>query len=292
VSVHRFSHAAMNTVFEVHCVHPEAGYARQAAQAAFERLDRLEQELSRFIGNSDVSRVNGLRAGGVTRVLPSTLECLALAMALYELTDGAFDVSLGTGLPALELDRERFSVRVLQGGVAIDLGGIGKGYAVDRMVELLGEWDIRQGLVHGGFSSVRALEPPAGGEGWPLTLSAPGRGGREVLARVCAAQRSFSASGTEKGAHIVDPRDGRPAPDRVTWVSVPSLEGGASPAAMAEGLSTAFMVLGLPEVEQLCRSCPGVEAWLALEPREASVGPRLVHFSADGASDSPLPRVV
>ena len=57
---HRFSHAAMATVFEVHCVHADARYAAQAAQAAFDLVDRLEQELSRFVENSDISRINHL----------------------------------------------------------------------------------------------------------------------------------------------------------------------------------------------------------------------------------------
>ena len=77
----RFSHAAMATVFEVFCVHDDAAYARQAAQAAFDLLDRLELELSRFIANSDVSRINALAAGQTTRVSPETMECLEIACA-------------------------------------------------------------------------------------------------------------------------------------------------------------------------------------------------------------------
>jgi len=76
---HRFSHAAMATVFEVRCVHADARYAAQAAQAAFDLVDRLEQELSRFVGNSDISRINHLAAGQRTRVNPSAMECLEIA---------------------------------------------------------------------------------------------------------------------------------------------------------------------------------------------------------------------
>jgi thiamine biosynthesis lipoprotein len=273
----RFSHAAMATVFEVHCAHPDAGYARQAAQAAFDLVDRLEAELSRFIANSDVSRINHLAASESTRVSPETMECLEIAWHLHALTAGAFDVSIGSGLGRLELVPEEFAVHAREGGARIDLGGIGKGYAVDRMAEVLEEWEIPHALVHGGFSSVLALEAPPDRDGWPLTLSAPGDG--RVLARVSAQRRALSASGVRKGDHILDPRTGRPVRDRAAWASVPAgSEAGDSPAAMAEGFSTAFMILSAEEVGELCRGCPGVEAWLVGEPaREA-----LLHLGDPG----------
>ncbi len=102
--VRRFSHEAMATVFEVYVVHADERYAAQAAQAAFDLTDRLEQELSRFLSNSDITRVNHLAAGESTRVSLSTLECLAIARHVFDLTGGAFDVSIGTGLASLELD--------------------------------------------------------------------------------------------------------------------------------------------------------------------------------------------
>ena len=162
MKTHRFSHAAMATLFEVRCVHADAGYAGQAAQAAFALVDRLEQEQSRFIANSDVSRINHLSAGQSTRVSPTTLECLEIARRMHDLTRGAFDVTLGSGWGGLDLAPEEFTVHVREAGVRLDLGGIGKGYAVDRVAELLEEWDVPQALVHGGFSSVLALEPPPG----------------------------------------------------------------------------------------------------------------------------------
>ncbi len=283
MTVQRFSHAAMATVFEIRCVHPDAAYAAQAAQAAFALVDRLEQELSRFVGNSDVTRVNALAAGQTARVLPWTMECLQLARYLFDLTGGAFDVSIGTGLDGLELDPDGFAVHARRGGARLDLGGIGKGYAVDRVAELLEEWDIHTALVHGGWSSVLALDAPPEGDGWPLTLRAPRAGGGALLARISAVRRAFSASGMEKGDHIVDPRSGRPAPKRVAWVAVPSPEGGTSPAAMAEGLSTAFMVLSAQEIERLSLACPGVEAWVVLDTAELRQGTAaLVHAGGTG----------
>jgi thiamine biosynthesis lipoprotein len=279
----RFSHAAMATVFEVHCVHADPRYAAQAAQAAFERVDRLERELSRFLENSDISRINHLSAGQSTRVSPWTMECLQIAWHVYGLTDGAFDVSIGSGLSSLELEPDEFTVQAREGGARLDLGGVGKGYAVDRMAEVLEEWEVPRALVHGGFSSVLALEPPPERDGWPLTLSAPGPGDNRVLARIGARRRAFSASGVRKADHIRDPRTGLAVRGRAAaWVAIPGGEGG-SPAALADGLSTAFMIQPAAEIATLCRSFPGLEAWLVPEPKDdGGEPPALLHLGVPG----------
>lgn len=279
--VRRFSHDAMATVFEVHALHPDDRYAAQAAQAAFDLTDRLERELSRFIHNSDVTRINHLTAGESTRVSPSTLECLVIARHMFDLTGGAFDVSIGTGLPSLELDPDDLLVRATRSGVQIDLGGIGKGYAVDCMAELLEEWGVGRALVHGGFSSVLALEPPADRDGWPLTLSDPGASSR-VLARLSVRQTALSASGLRKGDHILDPRTGEPVRGRhAAWVAVPRPEaaGAGEPddgharvaaAAIADALTTAFMLLGPEEVRGLCERSLGLQAWILFDGADGS----------------------
>lgn len=252
----------MATVFEVHCAHADPTYARQAAHAAFDLLDRLERELSRFVANSDVSRINALRAGQGTRVSPSTMECLEIAGRMFDLTGGAFDVSIGSGWGGLDLVSDDFTVHARADGVLLDLGGIGKGYAVDRMAELLEEWEVRRALVHGGFSSVLALEPPPDADGWPLALRSSATGGPELLTRISACQKALSASGTQKGDHIRDPHTGQPVRDRAVWVAVGREEGDSgSPAAVVEALSTAFMVLTPDEIAALCGRCPGIEVW-------------------------------
>ena len=279
MKTHRFSHEAMATLFEIRCVHQGASYARQAAEAAFALVDRLEQEQSRFIANSDVSRINHLSLGEGTRVSPETMECLEIARRMYDLTLGAFDISVGSGLLGLDLVSDELMVQARTGGVRLDLGGIGKGYAVDRVAELLEEWEIPRALIHGGWSSVLAMGPPVDEDGWPLTLSAPPPQESRVLVRISARQKAFSASGTRKEDHIRDPRTGQPVRDRAAWVAVDGREegGSESPATLAEALSTAFMVLSREEIADLCRRCPGVEAWLVED--EA-----LVHLPAPAQS--------
>jgi thiamine biosynthesis lipoprotein len=282
--VRRFSHEAMATVFEVYAVHPDERYAAQAAQAAFGRVDRLEGELSRFVPNSDIARINRLAAGESVRVSASTLECLLIARHVFDLTGGAFDVSLGTGLPLLELDLDDSVVRAGEAGVRLDLGGIGKGYAVDLMAEMLEEWDLATALVHGGFSSVLALQSPAGGQGWHVTLSDPADPTR-VLARLSVCHTALGASGLRKGNHIMEPRSGEPVRGRLAaWVSVPRPRvprdaaretPRVAAAAVADALTTAFMILGVEDIEALCRRVPEIDAWVLPTP---AAGSSLLHF--------------
>jgi thiamine biosynthesis lipoprotein len=280
IQVHRFSHEAMASTFEIFCAHPDQAYARQAAWAAFDLVDQLEQDLSRFRENSDISRINHLQAGETTRVSQWTMECLMLSRLAYAETGGAFDISLGSGLPQLGLAPDASRVRAASNGIRLDLGGIGKGYALDRMAELLLEWEIPEALIHGGYSSVRALEPPAGSNGWPLTLSLPDDPSGTVFATVRAKWMVLSASGVAKGRHIRNaaaPVGGQMRTATWTLAGVDALAafcrgaqesaGGTrpireSPAAVAEVFSTAFMMLDSHHLENCCGRWPGLETWL------------------------------
>ncbi|RPJ77899.1 MAG: hypothetical protein EHM13_15355, partial [Acidobacteria bacterium] len=149
-------------------------------------------------------------------------------------------------------------------------------------------------LVHGGFSSVLALEPPGGHDGWPLTLSDPSAPSR-VLARLSVREMALSASGMRKGEHILNPRTGQPAHGRrATWVAVPRPDVARSQAsaaeaprvaaaAVADALTTAFMLLSPDEIEELCQRSPGLEAWILPEPAgNPQGGNPLLHFGGPG----------
>ena len=205
---------------------------------------------------------------------------------MFDLTGGAFDVSIGTGLPSLEFDPDDFTVRATARGVRLDLGGIGKGYAVDLMAEVLEDWGLTAALVHGGFSSVLALEPPADGEGWPLTLSDPAApvtrpraidGAPDGAGRVGRAQTGSHRGPAHRRARARAPRGvgDRAAPAR------PAADGSGEPrhrlaaAAVTDALTTACMLLPHGEIEALCRSTAGLEAWILEDAR------RCCHFGID-----------
>ena len=242
---HRYSRDAMATVFEIIVSANDAQYARQAAFAAFDELDLLEEQLSRFIPSSDIARVNALRAGQSVRVGIAALECLQLAARVCDETGGAFDVTLGSK-GALEIVPEQFVVRAKADGVQVDLGGIAKGHAVDRLAEVLADWSIEAALIHAGQSTALAVGPPGDLPAWPLALRHPAHHD-ETLLEVHLRDRALSGSGhLVHGDHIIDPRTGRPVEGRAgAWAAAPS-------AAMSDALSTAFMVMSVDEVQRYC----------------------------------------
>lgn len=246
----RFSHQAMATTFEVLVCHPRPVYAGQAAREAFALLDRLEQQLSRFAENSDVSRVNASRPGQEVLVGPETFECLQQASLAWDLTGGAFDVTVGTrtapaGMDDLVLDASTMTVTRAAEQVRLDLGGIGKGFALDQMAQVLRVWGVDTALLHGGASTALALDAPPGTAGWPVTVSCPFETGK-VLARMDLCRSALSGSSQGARTHILDPRSGTSATAHpCAWSSAPS-------GALADALSTAFVVMGPDQVADLC----------------------------------------
>jgi len=296
--IHRFSHQAMATTFEIIIQHDNRRYAEQAAGQAFDELDRLEGELSRFIENSDISRINNLPAGQPLPIGLPVYECLRLSARLYAETNGAFDVTIGsllrcwlnedrtlrnpsqqelnlarqrTGMNLIKLNEAKFSVELLAAPVQVDLGGIGKGYALDVMAELLRDWSIETAVLHGGFSTVLAMDAPAGAKGWPLTLSNP-LNRSQTLAYLHLQDRAVSGSGVQKGRHIIDPRTARPAEGK------PAAWSCARDGATADALSTAFIVMSPQEIEQYCARHPDVLAMVILKRQEEEQKDKILHF--------------
>jgi len=261
----------MATIFEVMIAGEEETFAAGAARAAFEEIDRLEGDLSRHLPNSDVSRINNLLPDQSLQISPHTSECLRLSREYHRETAGAFDVTTGalkdcwegrdrlppapsaeeivrarelSGMSRLELDERNMTLRVHGPRVLIDLGAIGKGFAVDCAAGLLKEWGVGSALIHGGTSSAYAFGGPSGSGGWPVTISNPFRP-PDLLERVLLDDQGAGGSGLRKGRHIIDPHKGVPVDGRrASWVLSPS-------AARSDALSTACMLMTMEEIAGL-----------------------------------------
>ncbi len=250
---YRFVHHAMACEWELRLDCDDADEAEYAARASFDEIDRLELELSRFIESSDIARLSDL-SNGDSRILGSeAFDCLQRAQELFALTDGAFDVSLGGGLDALQLDpATRTVTQTKNAKLSIDLGGIGKGYTIDAVVEQLAEWDIDAALITSGQSTVRAL-----GSARTISVRDP-RDHDDVLARMTLCDRTFSGSGTLlHGQHIVDPRTQRAATGPIgAWAL-------ADNSADSDALSTTFMIVDPHRIPAICSAVRGAAAlWL------------------------------
>lgn len=281
--VPRFSHEAMGTYFEIFIPGDDAAYAGQAAREAFREIDRLERMFSRFDKASEISRINRLPAGGEITVGVETFECLSIAENVRLETGGAFDanarVSARTGPDGIPAGRPPYpgplaaAFEIVGGlgeyrvrrpeshppeipGLDLDLGAVGKGYALDRALDILRAWGIENALLHGGTSTALAAGSPSPGEktGWAVGV---GAGWPGAPSSVSLSGRAISGSGTEvKGDHILDPRTGLPARGHLAaWASAPS-------AALSDALSTAFFVMTSEDVEACISRNP--EIWACL----------------------------
>jgi len=270
-SAHTFQHEAMATFFEVTLVgeHPR-DYLRHAALAAFREADRLENELSRYLESSYISRANRLARGASLIVSPDVIEVLLLSADIAVATRRAFDpayaserpADLDPDLPPFTLDPANFTLTSLAPRLHLDLGAVGKGFALDRMLDTLREWQIEAALLNAGGSSLLAHGTPApDAPGWVVGVG-DGAAERTIALR----DASLSGSGIAvKGEHLVDPRTGTAAPRRTrTWACAPS-------AAQADALSTAFFVMTAPEVAALCTAHPQVGAALSSAADELEI---------------------
>jgi thiamine biosynthesis lipoprotein len=228
---------------------------RTAAQMALEEVQRVDRMLSKYRAESEVSRVNRDAADHPVKVSPEFFALLSECLRYSRESEGAFDITVGplmkvwgfyrgtgrlarreqvaqalrkVGYRNVLLDAANCAVRFSRRGVELDFGGIGKGYAVDRMVCVLKDQGIGSALVNGGGSSIYALGSPAKADrGWEINILDP-KDPSKIVTSALLKNESLSTSGNYKKfflaegrlySHIMDPRTGFPA-EGVLEVSV------------------------------------------------------------------------
>jgi len=301
---------AMATRFEIVLYGENPVALRAAGEEAIEEIRRLEAILSLYRPSSEIAHVNGRAAREAVRVSPGVFALLEHAQRLTTETSGAFDATIAplvrcwgfmggagkipaaneladarakVGMHLVQLNRQDFTVRFAVEGVMLDLGAIGKGYAVDCATEILREAGITRGLLHSGTSTVSAIGTPPGEDGWKIAIDHPAnRPDPAVLATdaVLMAEsgakskpltiihlkdeslsisavwgKSFEADRRTLG-HVLDPRTGKPVTDAVlAAVVLPS-------ATETDALSTALLTLGPDAHETFAKLRPGMRTLL------------------------------
>lgn len=299
----RVSRRAMATTFEI-AIPYGTPHSIQAGEAALDLIDSLEDQLTVYRETSEVSRLN---ASGSAVVEPGLFDLLQRCATLTNDTAGAFDAACGavikcwgfykregrvptepeltvamhrTGFRHVILDDATRSVKLNRPGLELNLGAIGKGYALDRAADLLRtEWGIRSALLHGGGSSVLAVGvPPTDVRGWRVAVRHPSDDTRtlgtvylanQALGTSAATYQYFEYNGRRYG-HVLDPRTGRPADGVLSASCV------ANSAAAADALSTAFIVAGAEWTADFCRSREHLAAIVLTD----GPGPRTMNLPA------------
>jgi thiamine biosynthesis lipoprotein len=289
----RFTRQAMATTFEV--IFPFGTRdAQSLADAGLNEIDRLEAQLTVYRDDSEVSRLNAAATKAPVVLEENLFQLVARAQHLHEQTDGAFDIAVGalikawgfyrrrgrvpsdaecaaaldcSGMKYVQLDPARRSVAFTKSEVEINLGSIGKGYALDQVVRLLHrQRRVKNMLVHGGHSSVFAQgSEPGSRDGWSIGLLDPDDPAKRLavlrlhnrgLGVSAATYQHFLHEGRKLG-HILDPRTGWPAEGmRLSAVTAPT-------AAEADALATAFFILGVDRAQAYCDTHPQIGAILA-----------------------------
>lgn len=298
---------------------------RDEIELVYDALDivhELEQQLTVYRDDSEMSFLNRQAGDGPTSVSENLFELLQQAVEISQATGGAFDPTSGplialwrrcrqeqripddneiaaaldtTGVDKVKFAAETLAIEYTHAGVELNLGGIGKGYALDEVGRFLHKQGVADWLVHGGNSSMLAAGNHISGAGWPVGVRNP-LFPAERLATIRLQDRALGSSGSgvqyfrhdgKRYGHILDPRDGHPV-DHLLSVTVLG-----PTAAEADALGTAFFVLGLENALAYCDNHREISALLIPQPRQGrklqpvvrGLSPEDIVFPADVQAD-------
>jgi thiamine biosynthesis lipoprotein len=299
----------MGSVFDIVAYDASPTNASSAIDAAFAEIVRLDEMMSDYREDSDLSRLNAT-AGSHAQPVPKDLyKVIEESLKYSRLSEGKFDITVGplvalwkaalAGGPPPSAEQEsaaRACVgykklillppnHVLFGSrcMHIDVGAIGKGYAVDRAAEILRKWGINSALIDAGGSTIYAMGSPPGREGWLVHMRDPsGRIDPAVILlneSISTSEQSPRTYLTNSVAgHIIDPATGLPLQTRFA-VSVVTKTGTSS-----DALSTTLLLAGPEQGSRIVRKTSGVAAiWVSAkgEVRSVSTGPKIAMRAVD-----------
>lgn len=285
----RFEYAEMHMGVKVRLVAyaPGQTVAEQAARAAFDEVAALNNVMSNYVPSSELMRLCTRAGGPPVQVSKELFFILQRALTLSFLSGGAFDITVGpyadlwrdarrkqqlpdeqalakagarVGWQKVALDPVRRTVKLKVPGMQIDLGGIAKGYALDRALAVLKAHGVERALVDAG-GDVAVSGPPPGEKGWKVTVKHASPANRALtLSHAAVAssgdtQQFVEFNGT-RYSHIVDPRTGKGLTSRIA-VTVVAPDG-----LTADSYATAISVMGASKGQQFAQAVAGVRAFI------------------------------
>jgi thiamine biosynthesis lipoprotein len=242
LSRYTYSERCMGTLFRIIVFAPTEASADKAAKAAFARINDLDASMTDYREASELMQLCAKSGGEPVKVSDDLFTVLSKAQEASELSDGAFDVTVGpivrlwrlarrtqkmpapeqlakakalVGWRNVELDQKNRTVRLKKEGMRLDLGGIGKGFAADEAIKVLQKQGVDRALVAAG-GDIRVSGPPPGTDGWRVAI-APLKPGAKPSEELILKDAAVSTSGDaeqyveidgKRYSHIVDPKTG------------------------------------------------------------------------------------
>ena len=290
-SLHRFdfTHPAMGTLFTINLYAPDQNSAEAAADAAFRRVDALEDIMSDYQADSELMLLCDQPFGKPVPVSADLFDVLQRAQNISKLSDGAFDVTVGpyirlwrfarkrkvlptpaeiaaaraaVGWQKLRLDRRNRTVTLLAPNMRLDLGGIGKGYAADQAMRVLNARGIDRALI-AASGDIAIGKPPPGQPGWKVGIAAPGTRTNQLARTVVLHNAGISTSGDSEQfieingirySHIVNPLTGLGLTNRIQATVI------GPDVTTTDSLDTTVSILGVKRGVALVNSLPHTSA--------------------------------
>jgi len=281
------SHESMGTVFTVAVYGRDRSFLAEVVEQVFEEIDRLDEEMSNYKPDSELSAINREAPLHPVVVEPGLFHLLEISVQRSEETDGAFDITVGplmkswgffrgrgrlptgaeisqvlkrVGYQHLKLDAEHRTIRFDEPGIDLDLGGIAKGYAVDRAVDILRSNGITSALVSSGTSSIYALGSPPGARGWKITVRDPYDSHKpaDVIhlknysLSTSGSYEKFFKIGGKNYCHIMNPRTGWPVQGVLSTVVL------AATGTDTDGHSAGCFVMGIERTRKYLAMHPNL----------------------------------
>lgn len=283
----------MDTTIDLRAMGPKA---RTAVDEAMNRLDEIDQEASTNNEKGDVWKINNAAGKDYVKVGPDTLKMIKTAVQYSKLSGGAFDISVGpliklwgigteaarvpsdmeikavlplVGYDKISINEKDSSVKLEKAGMSIDLGGIAKGFAVDEVIKIYKKYQITDGLINLGGSSIYAVGKNQSGSQWTIGIQHPRLDRNQgLLGKIKLSGEALSTSGDyeryfikdgKRYHHIIDPHTGYPADTGVMSDTI-VIKGDVPDANMiGDLLTTTVFVSGVDKGLKFMESLNGME---------------------------------
>jgi len=232
----------LGTEVEITVSEKNAKKAKRAIELALKKIRDEEKNLSYYLASSELSRINQNAGKRWIEASPELFSLIKISLAYSQLTDGAFDIAFSCGgYKKIILDEKRKRIKFAQKGMALDLGGIAKGYIVDRIVKFLQKEGVKEGIVNAG-GDLKVF----GRKSYRIAIRNP-FDKKNILKVIAVKNKAVCTSGLyEKAGHIRNPKTGKPIANPLASVTI------IAPTAMAaDALATAVMVMGRERGEKL-----------------------------------------